>query len=46
MAFMFETRLPQLVTEFAAHHDSLQKNYINCWDGLEKKFNGTIEGKK
>ncbi|WP_237687943.1 homogentisate 1,2-dioxygenase [Sneathiella sedimenti] len=46
MAFMFETRLPQLVTEFAACHDSLQKNYINCWDGLEKKFDGTIEGKK
>lgn len=46
MAFMFETRLPQLVTEFAARHDSLQKNYINCWDGLEKNFDGTIEGKK
>jgi len=46
MAFMFETRLPQLMTEFAATHDCLQKNYINCWDGLEKKFDGTIEGKK
>ncbi len=46
MAVMFETRLPQFVTEFAARHDSLQKNYINCWDGLEKKFDGTIEGKK
>ncbi|MCF8466522.1 MAG: homogentisate 1,2-dioxygenase [Sneathiella sp.] len=46
MAFMFETRLPQIVTEFAARHDSLQKDYINCWDGLEKKFDGTIEGKK
>lgn len=45
MAFMFETRLPQLVTEFAARHDSLQKDYIKCWDGLEKKFDGTIEGK-
>ncbi|MAZ02477.1 MAG: homogentisate 1,2-dioxygenase [Sneathiella sp.] len=45
MAFMFETRLPQIVTEFAANHDSLQKDYIACWDGLEKKFDGTIERK-
>jgi homogentisate 1,2-dioxygenase len=46
MAFMFETRLPQLVTEFAARHDSLQKDYINCWNGLEKRFDGTKEGRK
>ena len=46
MAFMFETRLPQIVTEFAANHDSLQKDYIACWDNLEKMFDGTIEGKK
>ncbi len=45
MAFMFETRLPQIVTEFAANHDSLQKDYIACWGGVEKKFDGSIEGK-
>ncbi|TNE33589.1 MAG: homogentisate 1,2-dioxygenase [Alphaproteobacteria bacterium] len=46
MAFMFETRLPQQVTEFAAALPGRQKNYINCWDGLEKRFDGTFEGKK
>lgn len=40
MAFMFETRYPQLVTEFAAKSKSLQDNYLDCWGGLEKRFNG------
>jgi homogentisate 1,2-dioxygenase len=39
MAFMFETRFPQRVTTHAAKLPSLQKNYINCWDGLSKRFN-------
>ncbi|WP_373088613.1 homogentisate 1,2-dioxygenase [Sneathiella sp.] len=46
MAFMFETRLPQQVTGYAAGLGGLQTDYINCWDGLEKRFDGTIEGKK
>ena len=39
MAFMFETRFPQRVTE--ACGDSrrrLQDDYADCWKGLEKRF--------
>ncbi len=38
LAFMLETRLRQRVTKYAATLDSLQDNYINCWDGLKKHF--------
>jgi homogentisate 1,2-dioxygenase len=38
MAFMFETRLPQRVTKFAAGLASLQKDYIECWTGLKRRF--------
>ncbi|MBC6442937.1 MAG: homogentisate 1,2-dioxygenase [Rhodobacteraceae bacterium] len=41
MAFMFETRFPQQLTGFAAKEAPLQDDYIGCWDGLEKKFDGT-----
>lgn len=44
MAFMFETRFPQHLTRFAAELDTLQENYIDCWSGLKKRFNGTPEG--
>ena len=44
MAFMFETRFPQILTRFAAEADTLQKDYHECWDGLKKRFNGTREG--
>ena len=44
MAFMFETRLPQQVTPFAAGLETLQDNYLDCWSDLKKRFNGTIEG--
>jgi homogentisate 1,2-dioxygenase len=44
MAFMFETRFPQLLTRYAAELETLQDNYIDCWNGLKKRFNGTIEG--
>lgn len=40
MAFMFETRLPWLVTQQAYAHPMLQKNYSQCWDGLERYFKG------
>ncbi|WP_237072624.1 homogentisate 1,2-dioxygenase [Pseudaestuariivita rosea] len=41
MSFMFETRFPQHLTKFAATEAPLQDDYIDCWDGLEKKFDGT-----
>ena len=41
MSFMFETRFPQHLTEFAAKEAPLQDNYIDCWDSIEKKFDGT-----
>ena len=44
MAFMFETRFPQHVTRYAAELDTLQNNYSDCWKGLRKRFDGTLEG--
>ena len=38
MAFMFETRYPQRVTEHAAKSSTLQDDYADCWKGLEKRF--------
>ena len=45
MSFMFETRFPQHLSEFAAQEAPLQDDYIDCWVDLAKKFNGTPEGK-
>ena len=45
MSFMFETRFPQHLTSFAATEAPLQDDYINCWDDLEKKFDGTLKPK-
>lgn len=44
MAFMFETRLPQHITDFAGSTEARQEDYIDCWAGLEKHFDGTLEG--
>lgn len=44
MSFMFETRYPQHLTEFAAKEAPLQDDYIDCWEDLEKNFDGTPEG--
>jgi len=41
MAFMFETRFPQQVSRFAAETESLQDDYIDCWAGLDRRFDGT-----
>ncbi|OAP37702.1 homogentisate 1,2-dioxygenase [Sinorhizobium glycinis] len=41
MAFMFETRFPQQLTTFAAELETLQDDYIDCWSGLDRKFDGT-----
>ena len=38
LAFMFETRFPQHVTEFASKSKQLQKNYIDCWKNIKKNF--------
>ena len=45
MSFMFETRFPQHLTQFAAKEAPLQDDYIECWADIEKKFDGT-PGKK
>jgi homogentisate 1,2-dioxygenase len=39
MAFMFETRFPQIVTAYAASLPQLQANYVDCWADLKKHFN-------
>jgi len=44
LAFMFETRFPQMVTGYAARAGTLQKDYVDCWNGLRKRFDGTPEG--
>lgn len=44
MAFMFETRFPQMLTRYAAEAETLQEDYLDCWDGLKKRFNGTPTG--
>jgi homogentisate 1,2-dioxygenase len=40
LAFMFETRYPQHLTSYAASLETLQTDYIDCWKGLDKSFNG------
>ena len=45
MAFMFETRFPQQVSRFAAETDCLQNDYIDCWAGLDRRFDGTPDPK-
>ena len=34
-----ETRFRQRVTKYAAGLDTLQDNYVDCWSGLNKRFN-------
>ena len=43
MAFMFETRLPLRATEFALKSPQLQRDYYQCWQGIQKNFRGNIE---
>lgn len=38
LAFMFETRYPQLLTQYASALESLQPDYAECWAGLQRKF--------
>jgi homogentisate 1,2-dioxygenase len=41
MAFMFETRYPQRVTKYAAGLETLQQNYMNCWQNVQRHFDPT-----
>ena len=41
LAFMFETRFPQQLTRFAAEEAPMQDDYVDCWAGLTKRFDGT-----
>ena len=41
MSFMFETRFPQHLTEWAATVAPLQEDYTDCWESLDKKFDGS-----
>ena len=45
LAFMFETRYPQHMTKFAAELNTVQDDYIDCWAGLQRRFDGTPEPK-
>jgi homogentisate 1,2-dioxygenase len=38
LAFMFETRLAQRVTRYAAEHGARQDDYLACWQDLKKHF--------
>ena len=40
MAFMFETRYILRPTRHAIEAPELQQNYFQCWQGLQKHFNG------
>ena len=40
LAFMFESRLPQRVTKFAAEATFRQPGYADCWRPLRKNFTG------
>ncbi len=38
LAFLFESRYPFRPTDFALNGGLLQKDYINCWQGLKPRF--------
>ena len=40
MAFMFETCMVYKPTKFAMETELMQKNYFECWQGLQKHFPG------
>ena len=44
LAFMFESRLPQHLTPYAAELATLQEDYADCWSGFRKRFNGAPSG--
>lgn len=40
MAFMFESRVPYMLTDFAMQKGFLQDDYQDCWQGFVKHFKG------
>ena len=40
MAFMFETRYPVRLTDWAANSPQIQPHYQDCWGNLRKNFTG------
>jgi homogentisate 1,2-dioxygenase len=38
LAFMFETRFPLAVTDWALKSPFRQKNYSECWTSIEARF--------
>lgn len=38
MAFMFESRVPYMVTDFALQKGFIQEDYQDCWQGFKKNF--------
>jgi homogentisate 1,2-dioxygenase len=38
LAFMFESRAPYMLTDFAMQKDFLQEDYQECWQGFKKNF--------
>ena len=41
MAFMFETRYPIRLTDWAAGSPQVQEAYVDCWGSLARNFTGT-----
>lgn len=44
LAFMLESRYPYQVTPWAMHTPLRQRDYLRCWDGLSKHFDGSPHG--
>lgn len=42
LAFMFESRYPQHPTQYAATLPTLQSDYVECWEGLERRFDKSL----
>ncbi len=40
LAFMFESRRPYRPTRFALEAPERQRDYLECWQGLKKRFDG------
>jgi len=38
LAFMFETRYPQIVSRYASQLEGLQDDYVDCWRDLKRNF--------
>ena len=42
LAFMFETSAILKLTKHAINSPQLEQDYLKCWEGCTKKFNGKI----